>query len=441
MRLFSRAITLGCTLLLQAPVSAGDGMPARLWSEEPADVSFFAVGRVAPLVTGHELQSGTADIRTGWWDREPATAPWTGHALELIVKYQQNPLRAARALALLHTAMHDALSQAAREQLQPAARSIALHRAAGLVLGYLYPQEPAGRFEGLGVAGASALARRRGVRPEEFEKALRAAERAAAAVMWRAAHDGAGRQWSVRHRPQDTAGRWRPTPPIFAHNPVEPLAGHWRTWVLRDGGELMPAAPPAIDSPEYRREVEEVLRVAERLSPEQKAIADRWHLGQGSVTPAGVWNRVALDLAAANGLDTQRGAEVFAALNAAMTDAFIACWRAKFAWWTERPVTAIRERLDPAFLPHLVTPAFPSYVSGHAAVSGAAEVVLRNYFPARSGWLREQAEEAALSRLLGGIHFRSDNEEGLELGRRIGERVVARMNPASPGQRAGTDAR
>jgi hypothetical protein len=67
--------------------------------------------------------------------------------------------------------------------------------------------------------------------------------------------------------------------------------------------------------------------------------------------------------------------------------------------------------------------------------------VLRHYFPERSAWLREQAEEAALSRLLGGIHFRSDNEEGLKLGRRIGERVVARMSSASAPQRAGTDAR
>ena len=76
---------------------------------------------------------------------------------------------------------------------------------------------------------------------------------------------------------------------------------------------------------------------------------------------------------------------MFATLNIAMMDAFIACWHAKYKWWTVRPITVIRERFEPAFLSHLLTPPFPSYVSGHASVSGAASTVLAHFFPAEGG--------------------------------------------------------
>lgn len=126
---------------------------------------------------------------------------------------------------------------------------------------------------------------------------------------------------------------------------------------------------------------------------------------------------------------------MLAVLNMAMADATVACWRAKFTYWTQRPVTAIRDRLAPDWLPHLLTPAFPSYVSNHASVSGAAATVLAAYFPDSAEPLRAAAAEAAQSRLWGGIHFRSDNDEGLELGQRIGRLILTRLyggRPAAP---------
>jgi membrane-associated phospholipid phosphatase len=83
-------------------------------------------------------------------------------------------------------------------------------------------------------------------------------------------------------------------------------------------------------------------------------------------------------------------------------------------------VTAIRRLIDPSWLSYIVTPPFPSYVSGHSTTFGAASTVLGAFFPERAEALDGMAEEAALSRLYGGIHFRSDNEAGLELGRRLG---------------------
>jgi hypothetical protein len=108
-----------------------------------------------------------------------------------------------------------------------------------------------------------------------------------------------------------------------------------------------------------------------------------------------------------------------------MHDAFIACWQIKYRDWSERPITAIRRMLDPTFVPLLVTPGFPAYVSGHATISAAAAGVLSRLVPRLADDFEKQAEEAAMSRLWGGIHFRCDNEEGLRLGRSVAKDVLA----------------
>jgi len=358
------------------------------------------------------------------WMRGPAGAPWTELTLELIVKYQQNPLRAARILSLVHAAMHDAVVLAARDGASPRAREAAIHLAAGGTLAHLYPQESKGRLEGLGYSNATLLAAAVSLGEDDWSRAVRAAQRSVAAAIARSRADGAGRQWSVERRPPDAPGKWRASPPINIYNPAEPRAGDWRTWALKDGAELQPPPPVPYDSELFWKEVDEVLRVARALTPGQRAIAERWNLDHGSVTPAGVWNRIALDLV--RGLDSDQAARVMAAMNAALMDAFVSCWNVKYKWWTERPVTVIRGKFDPNFLPVLVTPPFPSYISGHATASSAAATTLAGFFPGEAAALQARAQEAADSRLLGGIHYRSDNEEGLKLGRRIGERVLQR---------------
>lgn len=169
------------------------------------------------------------------------------------------------------------------------------------------------------------------------------------------------------------------------------------------------------------------------LTPQQKRIAEEWNLDQGSVTPAGVWNLKARALLRAGNLDTQQAARVLALLNLAMADASIVSWKTKFTHWTQRPVTAIRDRFDTEWLPHLLTPAFPSYLSTHATVSGAAAAVVSAFFPEAAESLQAAAEEAAMSRLYGGIHFRSDNDEGLNLGRRISQVILERAYTGNPG--------
>jgi len=187
------------------------------------------------------------------------------------------------------------------------------------------------------------------------------------------------------------------------------------------GRAVPPGALPEYGSPAFLAELQDVYDVSRSLTDEQRQIAIYRADGAGTVTPPGHWNVIALDLIRAADWSTLQATRALAALNTAQADAFIACWDAKYAYWTLRPVTAIRNLVDPAWSSYIVTPPFPSYVSGHSTTSGAASTVLAAFFPDRATELRAMAEEAAISRLYGGIHFHSDNEAGLVLGRRIGE--------------------
>ena len=199
------------------------------------------------------------------------------------------------------------------------------------------------------------------------------------------------------------------------------------------GSRFRPGPPPAFGS-RYAREVREVYHVSRALTEEQKRIADFWVDGPGTVTPPGHWNQIALGLIRRHRLSESAAARVLAALNTAQADAFIACWDAKYTYWSERPVTAIRREIDPSWLSYIATPPFPSYVSGHSTTSAAASELLSAYFPRARRQLRAWAEEAAVSRLYGGIHFRSDNEAGLALGKKAGRAAVSRYR-AEPFQK------
>ena len=361
------------------------------------------------------LVPGIAHCQTG---ADPARF-WIEQTLARIVKYQQNPLRAARSLAAVAVALDEA---AAREGSESELARMSQHAAAGAVLDYLYPQESPAKHRAIARFLAAQLASPE-QRTEAMQLAWRAAEDASDRVIARLRDDGADRSWNPGLRPAPAPGRWRATPPLNVYAPSEPLAGTWRTWTIPDVARLTVPPPPVYDTPEYWREAREVWEVSRQVTPRQRKLADDWHLDKGSVTPAGVWNHHALGLLRGSS-GPAATAEVLAVVNVAMYDALVAAWHVKYTYWTMRPVTAIRERYEAEFLPYLITPPFPSYVSGHASVSGAAAEVLGYYFPERADQLDAMAEAAADSRLYGGIHFRSDDEEGLRLGREVGRRVL-----------------
>jgi hypothetical protein len=329
-----------------------------------------------------------------------AVTPWIELELSAIASHRTNPPRAARGLAHVSAAMYLAALAGG------SSRDDAVAGAASTVLLYLFPDEAA-RIEVL----ANELA-------EVDSPAFALGRLVGQVVVFRARTDGSDAVWTGS--PPVGPGYWVPTPPGYVYPPLEPLAGTWRTWNLRHGSQFRPGPPPEYGNSEFLSELNEVDAVSRSLTDEQRRIADLWADGPGSVTPPGHWNTIALDLLSGAGWSTLRSARLFAALNTAQADAFIACWDAKFAYWSLRPVTAIRRLIDNTWLSYIVTPPFPSYVSGHSTTSGAASTVLAAFFPDQSGSLDAMAEEAAVSRLYGGIHFRSDNEVGLELGRQVG---------------------
>lgn len=160
------------------------------------------------------------------------------------------------------------------------------------------------------------------------------------------------------------------------------------------------------------------------LSPEQLAVAKFWVDGHGSVTPPGHWNQIALDEVKRAGLGAVATARLFAQLNVALADTFLTVWDCKYHYWTARPVTVAAPLTGQPLKPALLTPPFPSYVSGHAAFSGSAARVLGRAIPARAAELDALAEQAAMSRLFAGIHFRHDNGDGLKLGRQVADKVL-----------------
>lgn len=202
--------------------------------------------------------------------------------------------------------------------------------------------------------------------------------------------------------------------------PMLPLAGKVKTWydstTLANG---LPGPPPAIGTAEFNAALAEVREIADNRTREQWRIADFWADGAGTSTPPGHWNKIAADFIMENQFSELRTARTFALLNRALMDAAICCWNTKYRYYLPRP-----SQVDPKIKTATGIPNFPSYTSGHATFSGAASEVLSYIFPEKSQSLNQQAEEAAMSRLYGGIHYRFDNDAGLKCGKHIGSVAV-----------------
>lgn len=401
------------------------------WMEESRsiDISPTDTHRAILRVDPNDVKARTWIAH--WTDRN-ATEVWNEEARQLIVKYRLNPLRAIRVLTLMHVAMQDAYTRADAAKLNTAGKNAALHMSAAQMLSHLFPLETPGRMIALGESAISALTSNQSEQIEDIANGAKTGEAIARVAIQRALGDGADETWDARTRPELGPSLWRATPPMDSSHPQEPLAGEWRTWILRNGGEIQPPPPPPFGSELFAAAAKEVLEVHRKLTPEQKRIAVYWHLDQGTVTPPGLWNIKARELSDGNRLAEAQQIKMFALLNAAMLDASIAAWKAKYVWWTPRPVTVIRERFDSSYMPVLITPIHPSYVSGHATVSGAAAEVLKSYFPKVSTQIDAWAEEAAMSRLYGGIHYRFDNDAGLSLGQRVGKLALAQRRAGTP---------
>ena len=351
-----------------------------------------------------------------------ASVRWNALARNFVAAERTSPPMAARYYALLSVAQQRAANAAHASvhgrpapQLHDAVRA-AVVSASAEVLAYAFPARATllREMEGADLESIRAQA----TRQSDISSARLLGLDAAKVVLHDAATDGADAVWTpdIPTGP----GRWVLNPAVGM--PLLPLWGSVRPWLLERGSQFRPPPPPAFSSPAYLNALAEVRRISDTRTPEQLRIAQYWSDGAGTVTPPGHWNAIAADLAERYHLDEERATEMFALLNMALMDAGIACWDAKYTYWLIRPSQA-----DPLITTPLGLPNFPSYVSGHATFSGAAATLLGAVFPSARRDLQAMADEAAMSRLYGGIHYRFDNEQGLEVGRKIGALAVARL--------------
>ena len=283
-------------------------------------------------------------------------------------------------------------------------------------------------------------------RSESFGKLM------AMAIMTWARTDGGHEAWGPLRRgrenyvPPSGPGQWSATPPNFAA-PLLPYWGSNRPFVLSSAGDCpAPAPPPYSEQADsaFHKEGQEVHRIANAATQEQRQFALYWADDPGKTpTPAGHWLFIATDLLKLRKASLSAAAETYVRMNLAMADAFTATWHTKYQVNLLRPVTYVQQVLDSSWVPVLMhTPPFPEYPSGHASQSSAAAAVLNAVFGASTaftdnthndrGWgprsftsFEAAANEAALSRLYAGIHFRSGVEGGQAQGQCVARKVLA----------------
>ena len=190
-----------------------------------------------------------------------------------------------------------------------------------------------------------------------------------------------------------------------------PLAGKNKTVVLESSSEFRPGPPP-----DFAKEMEEMKNYKQTF----RSLSNAFYWANQSWFSDNLPKRMFENNLH---LNPPRSARINAIINIASYDCFVACWDAKYTYWGIRP-----NQYDTTFRPAiLVTPPFPGYPSGHAAITGMMAEVCSYFFPDEKDVFRQKAKEAAESRFQAGIHFRTDNEVALELGKKVAAKIIQKI--------------
>ena len=255
------------------------------------------------------------------------------------------------------------------------------------------------------------------------------------------------------------AGKWRPTPPDYM-DAAEPYWLQIKTLVLDSASQINCSAPPSFNmekNSDFSKSVNEVYLISNPLTEEHKEIARYWddnpfvveHSGHmmyatKKITPVGHWMGIAGIACKMKNTNAVQTAEAYALTSAAIFDAIISCWHTKYQYQHIRPVTVINESIDPNWQPFLQTPPFPEHPSGHSGISAAAASVLTHCFGDNFSFedtsdleyigmkrnfssFIQAANEASISRVYGGIHYRAGVEAGALQGKAIGDYVISKL--------------
>ncbi len=343
------------------------------------------------------------------WAMPTSTMRWNEYACELIARQQVGQFGAARALAYLNLAVHNAIVVAGQQGRTPAGAAAG---ASAAVLTYLFPKEEqaiaarlSGELAALAADGPGA----------DFAAGVEIGRATAADVVAAAKTDRTDLAWTGTA--PSGADKWssRTQPP---KPPLGPRLGEMRPFFLTSGAEFRLAGPPPADSPAFRAALAEVRAASDRRTPEQLRIAQYWEQVSGAFT-AGHWNDVARDALSARGRSEQESARILALLHMAAVDAFITCHDTKYTYWVPRPA-----QLDAGIRMTVGLPNHPSYPSNHACISGAMGLVLDAQFPDQGGRYFAMGREAGESRVYAGIHYRFDVDDGFAIARKVSARAL-----------------
>jgi hypothetical protein len=201
-------------------------------------------------------------------------------------------------------------------------------------------------------------------------------------------------------------------------HPVTPTAGSWKALEFKDGSSYTVEAPPANDSAETKKELEELKKMTENRTEEDVEFIKKW---QNTASPNTLWLDTTEELIHKYGLMGPESARVHAVVNGAVYTGLTATYEAKYHYLRPRPTD-----LDPSIkLPEGMTvPPHPSYPSGHTTTAWTATYILSYFFPNEKAHLEETAEKVALSRELMGIHFKSDNDSSKKLAKEITDDII-----------------
>lgn len=262
-----------------------------------------------------------------------------------------------------------------------------------------------------------------------------------------------------RYSPLKQPGAWLPTPPGYMAA-VEPYWNRIRTLVLDSASQYRPIANAPFSTERgsvFYQLAQEVHQVGGSLTEEQRLIANYWdcnpfflntqgHLNFGTkkLSPGGHWLSIAGQVASQKKASLLESSAAYTLTAIALFDGFISCWDEKYRSNVIRPETYINAHIDESWRPLLQTPPFPEYTSGHSVISSAASEVLTHWFgddtafldatevpyglptrPFRSFY--QAAQEASISRLYGGIHYRPAIENGQKQGKQIGEWLLKKV--------------
>jgi hypothetical protein len=345
-----------------------------------------------------------ASMSLGWAERTGAH----------VAAARMSPLAAGRVYAAVSMAQHEAAKAAtpvADQEAAYAARAAAITAASARVLAFLFPAsaDSLERYATTGTTTGSQLSQ------QEYARGLQIGRTAADAMIERLKIDNFTRAWTGT-APTGT-NTWTPV----TNPPSGVTLGNATPYFLSSGAQFRPA-PPAFGSPAFNADLNEVLQFARNRTAEQTALAKQWDYAAGTTTAVGYWNKAATTYIAEKKLDDLAATRVLGLMHAAIFDAQIACWDAKYAYWIARPYQANTE-----ISTVLAPPNHPTFPSGHSCVSASAARVLQEYFPERAAELNQLVTDAGMSRIYAGIHYRFDIVAGQQIGKSVAEWAISKF--------------